>query len=279
MKKYCKLLFRIFLILAVLCLAYAYFIERHWIERTELDCPCEGLEHPIKIIVLSDLHANTGDGDYLDEIVALTLAENPDAVVLLGDYFRGHEPGCGMDDEEFIRHLKPLGAVPLFAVLGNHDMCRGEDNVRAILGELGACIVQDRPDGQPVRLQGKGGACVDIGGIRCLYYFKKPGAVPQPRDGVPLILLSHSPVGAEYAADGTALVLSGHTHGGQVCWPWGSPVYMADGRTPAAYAQGMLDIHGHRTYVTRGLGTSMLPIRFFCRPEMVIITLHGTSKP
>lgn len=276
-------LFRLLLppaILGALALSYAALVERTWIERTELECPCDGMQGTVKFVILSDIHANIWDGAYLDEIVERTLAEKPDAVLLLGDYFRGHEPDSGMDPQEFIRHMKPLSSVPLFAVLGNHDMCRGEEATRAVLEELGACIVQDRADGQPVRLQGQGGAMVDIGGIRCLYYFKKPGTVPQPRDGVPLILLSHTPVGAEYAADGTALVLSGHTHGGQVCWPWGGPVYMADGRTPRAYVHGKLDIAGHRTYVTRGLGTSVLPIRFFCRPEFTVLTLRGTaSKP
>lgn len=272
----CKRLLRPVLALSlagVPALAYAHWIERTWIEKTEVECPCAGLEHPVKLAILADLHANTGDGAYLDDIVARTLAEKPDAVLLLGDYFRGHKPDSGMDPQEFIRHLKPLAALPMFAVLGNHDMCRGEQATRAVLEELGARIVQDTPDGLPARLEGQGGASVDIGGVRCLYYFKRPDKVPRPQPGAPLVLLSHSPVGAEYAADGTALVISGHTHGGQVRWPWGKPVCMADGRTPIAYDSGWKEIRGHRTYISRGLGTSFLPIRLFCRPELTILTL------
>lgn len=263
------------MLLAVLCWGYMQFIERTWMEQTEVRLPCPAWEKgcELKLAVLADLHARPGDGAYLDEIVRRTLAAKPDAVLLLGDYLNGHEAEHGMSPEELERHLRPLVEVglPLFAVLGNHDYYHGSETVRRMLTNLGAQMVDDGA-GEPLRLE-KCGAAVDIGGVRCLCYYNTPGPVAQPRGNIPLILLSHSPVGAEYAAPGTFVVISGHTHGGQVCWPWGTPLAMVDKKVPRRYASGMVDIAGQRTYVTRGLGTSLLPIRLFCRPELTILTL------
>lgn len=259
----------------VLCWVYMQLIERTWIDETEIRLPCPAWEKggELKFAVLADLHARPGDGAYLDEIVRRTLVAQPDAVLLLGDYLNGHEKEQGMSPEELERHLRPLAeaGLPLFAVLGNHDYYHGSETVRRMLTNLGAQIV-DNGAGKLLRLE-KCGVAADIGGMRCLCYYRTPGSVVQPRGNIPLILLSHSPVGAEYAAPGTFIVISGHTHGGQVCWPWGTPFNMVDEKVPRRYASGMVEIAGQRTYVTRGLGTSLLPIRLFCRPELTILTL------
>ena len=275
--KYRRLFDLALLLVALLVYLYAHFVERTWLEVTEVEVPCAEWtsDTPLRLAVLADLHARPGDGEYVDEIVRRTLAAKPDAVLLLGDYLNGHHTEQGMPVDELEEHLRPLGALPLYAVLGNHDYYHDTVSVRKMLSGIGAQIVEGRAGGLPVRLEKDGGK-VDIGGIRCLYNFKTPGTVPQPRDGVPLVLLSHSPVGARYAAEGTSFVICGHTHGGQIRWPWGGPVYMADGKTPAEHAYGWKEIEGHRTYVTRGLGTSILPIRCFCRPELTIFTI---SRP
>ncbi len=258
-----------------LCWIYVHLIERTWIDETEIRLTCPAWERggELKFAVLADLHARPGDGAYLDEIVRRTVAVQPDAVLLLGDYLNGHEAEQGMSPEELECRLRPLAeaGLPLFAVLGNHDYYHGARAVRRMLTNLGAQIVDDGA-GEPLRLE-KCGVAVDIGGVRCLCYYRTPGPVAQPRGDIPLILLSHSPVGAEYAAPGTFVVISGHTHGGQVCWPWGTPFNMVDEKVPRRYASGMIEIDGQRTYVTRGLGTSLLPIRLFCRPELTILTL------
>lgn len=263
------------LLLGTLVFLYAHAIERTWIEEKELalDCPGWSSDTPLRLVVLADLHARPGDGEYIDRIVHRTLAAEPHAVLLLGDYLNGHETGQGMPVGELENRLRPLSeaGIPLFAVLGNHDYYHDTGAIRKLLKNMGAAIVEDRA-GVPVRLEVQGGG-IDIGGIRCLYTFDTPGTVPRPGDGIPLILLTHSPVGAEYAEPGTFLALAGHTHGGQVCWPWGSPIKMADGKTPIDYSAGLISIKGQSCYVTRGLGTSLLPIRFACRPELLILTL------
>lgn len=256
------------------------YVAREDVEQTELIlplkiCPGNGEREEggeIRLAVWADVHARPDDGAYLDRLVRQTLALRPDAILLLGDYPNGHEPAQAMPLEELAQHLRPLTQMPCYAILGNHDYYHGHERVREMLERLGVVIVE----GKRVECRAKG-KILDIGGIRCLYTFKEPGTVPQPRDGVPLLLLSHSPMGAAHAANGTALVLSGHTHGGQICWPTGRPVYMADGKTPAAYAAGKVTVDGHPCYVSRGLGTSLLPLRLFCNPELLLIRIVESS--
>ena len=250
-----------------------------WVARERLELTQHSLTLPqwqgeeLCLAVLADIHARPGDGEYLDAVVSRTLAEKPDAVVLLGDFMNGHHAEDAMPAEELAEHLRPLTALPCFAVLGNHDYYHGAERVRQALQNIGVQFVE----GCRAELR-VGGAVLDIGGIRCCYTHDTPGTVPQAREGVPLLLLSHTPVGAQYAPPEAALTLAGHSHGGQVCWPTGKPIWMADGKTPAEWAAGLVSVHGHPCYVTRGIGTSSLPIRFFCPPELFFLRLEGAQR-
>lgn len=259
----------LFALIPVALLSYAHLIEREWIDKTEHIVECKDWHgDELRLAVLTDLHARPDDGEYLDRVVKETLALHPHAVLLLGDYMNDHHPHESMQPEELGKHLRPLTALPCFAVLGNHDYYHGEANVRGMFSRLGIPCVE----GQRVELAAAGGV-VDIGGIRCRFTFDTPGKVPEPRPGVPLLLLSHTPVGAQHAHPQTLLTVSGHSHGGQVCWPTGAPVWMADGKTPADWAQGTVQVHGRNCYVCRGIGTSSLPIRFCCRPELLLLRI------
>ena len=259
----------------VVVLCYIRWIARQNLELTQHGVTIEQWQEgdSIKIAVLSDIHARPMDDEYLDAVVSRTLAEKPDAVVLLGDFMNGHHSRDSMPPEELVEYLRPLTALPCFAVLGNHDYYHGAENVKRALQDIGVQFVEGRR--MELRV---GNAVVDIGGIRCCYTYDSPGPVPQPREGVPLLLLSHTPVGAQYAPPEAALTLAGHSHGGQVCWPTGKPIWMADGKTPAEWAAGLVRVHGRPCYVTRGIGTSSLPIRFFCPPELFFLRLEGALR-
>jgi len=91
------------------------------------------------------------------------------------------------------------------------------------------------------------------------------------------LLLSHYAHAAlELEPDDVALTLSGDTHGGQICLPWfGRRIMLSQPR--ARFKDGLYEIDGRRIYVTRGIGTSFLPFRFLCRPEIVIVRLRAAS--
>ena len=267
----------IFSLLLLMFAGVGMLVYMHRVERVAVEVTTVPLEHAdwhgeeLRLAVLSDIHARRGDGEYLDKVVRLALAEKPHAVLLLGDFLNGHHAEDAMPAEEMAEHLRPLTALPCFAVLGNHDYYHGAPRVQLALQNIGVQFVE----GRRVELQAAGGV-LDIGGIRCCYAFDSPGPVPQPREGVPFILLSHTPVGAQYAPEQAVLTLAGHSHGGQVCWPGGSPIWMADGKTPAEWAKGRVSVHGRPCYITRGIGTSSLPIRFCCPPELLLLRLTAT---
>lgn len=262
-------------VVVVVLLCYMRWVAR---ENLELTQHCVAMEQwqegdSVKIAVLTDIHARPVDGAYLDAVVRHTLEGKPDAVLLPGDFMNGHHAEEAMPPEELAEHLRPLAALPCFAVLGNHDYYHGAERVKLALQSIGVQFVEGRRAELRV-----GDAVIDIGGIRCCYTYDTPGPVPQARAGVPLLMLSHTPVGAQYAPEEAVLTLAGHSHGGQVCWPTGKPIWMADGKTPAEWAAGLVHVHGRPCYVCRGIGTSSLPIRFFCPPELLFLRLEGAQR-
>ncbi len=261
----------VFLILAGVCtVAFMRYIAREDVEQTELPLHLPGWKGEMRLAVLADIHARPEDGEYVDRLVRQTLGLQPDAILLLGDCLNGHHPAAAMPLNELARRLRPLAEKPCYAVLGNHDYYHGAGRIKGMLEGLGITLVEG------TRAECRAGEMrLDIGGIRCLYTFNQPGKIPQPREGVPMLLLSHSPMGAAYAPPGTLMVLSGHTHGGQICWPTGRPIHMAGSKTPASYAAGNITVKGNPCYVSRGLGTSLLPLRLFCRPELLLVRITG----
>ncbi len=256
-----------------LALLYAMFYERTALEETQWRVESADWHgRPLRFVLLSDIHAQSGDGDYLDEIVRRTLDLKPDAVLLLGDYISDSETPMPM--EKLAQHLQPLSQVPCYAVLGNHDSFHRErPRVLAMLRSFGAKLVE----GRILTLEVEGGQ-VDIAGIRSILSYGEPRRVPHPRPGRPMLLLSHDPVGLEHAHPGTTAVLAGHTHGGQICLPWGRPLVRPDSHTPWGYMSGEVRYKGIPLYVTRGLGTSTYAVRLFCRPELTLVELVAAGQ-
>ncbi len=260
-------------LLGGLLLAYGYFIEPHWIEETHRVLYAEHWQgRPLRLAVIADLHARWGDEDYLDDIVERTLAAQPDAVLLLGDYTNDKKFSGSMDMETLGKHLAPLAQLPCFAVLGNHDYLADADAVKAMLARFGAQCVE----GGIATLE-LGGDTLSVGGIRCLYHYDKPGEVVEPPQNAPVthLLLAHSPSAVPHAPKGTTAVLVAHTHGGQICLPGGIPLLYVDRSKDWKKRQGIYGADAPPACLTRGLGMSKMPLRLFCRPELLFIELRG----
>ncbi len=253
---------------------YARYLEPRWVEETRWEITSEQWQgRPLRLAVLTDLHARASDGEYLDELVRRTLAARPDAVLLLGDYINEPRLGDSMDAETLAGHLSPLAQVPCFAVLGNHDYDYGAETMRSMLQRIGAEVLEGR-----VQALETGGGTLYLSGIRCLCTFDTPGQLAAKPEGAadgPLLMLSHSPAGAYYAPEEATAVVCGHTHGGQVCLPGGIPILRPDARVAWGDMAGAIEVKGKPVYVCRGLGTSMLPLRFCCRPELVVVELSA----
>jgi hypothetical protein len=222
----------------------------------------------LKVAFLADIHHSaTIPLSHVRKAVALALAEKPDVILLGGDYVAWASRYIAPCTEA----LRPLAApLGVFSVLGNHDSWQGAPAVRAGLERAGFTDLTNR--GVWLR---RGQARLRLGGVGDLWTENQDLAAAlgdiDPAEGA--LVLSHNPDFAEtLVGTGVDLLLSGHTHGGQVVVPFlGSPVIPS--RYGMKYAGGLCRGPRCLVYVTRGVGTVGPPVRFACRPEVNVLEL------
>jgi hypothetical protein len=179
-------------------------------------------------------------------------------------------PGDGWIDEavydgprEVLSRIRaPLG---LWVARGNWENWRRHPHERSFYEAIGATLLVD--DGRPARSD------LWVMGLDDPWT-GHPDAEAALADAPPSafrLALFHSPVLLQAVAGRADLALAGHTHGGQVRPPLVPPFWLPYGS--GAYVAGWYEENGTRMYVSRGVGTSTLPIRFNCRPELAIITV------
>ena len=259
--------------------AYAFLVEPRWLEVTRTRIHARGL-HPglegLRIALLTDMHA--GEGTPLSLIrraCRSAMAERPHLVALTGDFAADRSGDFGAVLEAMEGLDAPLG---VFAVPGNHDHIVGIDTwhrqVRAhprIVDLTNAATVRE-----------VGGARLCVAGVDD-YSMGEPrmDVLPPPEERDFTLLLAHDPDQAERArrvCDRVDLVVSGHTHGGQVRLPWVGAL-----KNPAEredlYEEGLRRRPWTQVYTSRGVGTVHLPVRFLCRPEVAVLELTGVPRP
>jgi hypothetical protein len=206
---------------------------------------------------------------YIRSVVAMTNALKADLVLLGGDYcYRG--PRFIAPALEELGKLKaPMGR---FAVLGNHDHWDGLQESIDGLEEAGTPLL--RNSGAWVE---KGLARLRIGGVGDLWCDDQDidAALGDATTSDAVLLLSHNPDVAETLRDPrVGLMLSGHTHGGQVIVPFfGAPIVTS--AYGQKYLHGLIKGPACNVFISRGVGTVGVPFRLFCRPEVVLLTLTG----
>ncbi len=284
------------MIAALLCVAYGYFIEPNrlvviseTLKVTNWNPTFDGL----KIVVIGDVHggSNNVTEEKLREIVARTNEQQPDVVVLLGDYVsQVHEIGpisqrhIKMPVETLAAGLRGIRATyGVFAVLGNHDGWYGDESVANALASDGYRVLQNEvapieKDGQRIRIFGmKDHLALSGGWLRISADSKQYLSTTGPGD---LIVLEHSPdilpvIAGEFSVSpDLRLVLAAHTHGGQVWLPILGRLVVPSG-FGQKYAYGHIFDKGVDMWVTSGIGTSVLPFRFMVPPEIVVLTIRS----
>jgi predicted MPP superfamily phosphohydrolase len=239
-------------------------IDRQTVAVPNLPAAFRGLT----VALVTDIHHGPFTSqDDVSGVVRTTLALEPDLIVLGGDYHHAdgkYIPG-GFD------RLAPLAApLGVFGVLGNHDNWRGRKATQA--GMKKARIEELTNAGVWLRW---GGARLRLAGVDDLWTGKPDvaAAVGDATVDDAVLLVSHNPDLAERLTDRrVGLVLSGHTHGGQVAIPgYGPPVLPSS--YGMKYARGLVDAPLTRVYVSAGTGMSGIGLRLNCPPEVSLLTL------
>jgi len=261
--------------------AYAVAVEPRWLKTYECDIPVKGLPTAFDgylVAQLSDLHVGGGVPEIqLREAVRRCVEADPDLVALTGDFVQGHR----VDESAAIvaRVLADLRARDgVFAVLGNHDAGVYASHhrpdrtklaaVRDALTRAGARTLEN----EAVEIA-RGEDRIQVCGLGDLWTGAfEPERLPARRDGVPAMALSHNPDTApDLAARGVEVVLSGHTHGGQVSLPFVGPPRLPVRRRDLA--AGLCRLGDTSVYVNRGVGW-LRRIRFGVRPEVSLLRLR-----
>ena len=232
----------------------------------------------LKITAISDLHigANFMTLDKLGEVVERCNQQQADLIILLGDYVTNdHDSGeAVIAPELFATTLQKLRAPQgVFAVLGNHDWWFSGAKTRRAIENAGIRVLEN----EAVQLKYRGHPYWLAGiGDHFTKHHNVPGTLAAVTDDAPVIALTHSPDLFPELPDRIVLTLAGHTHGGQVNLPvLGRRVVPS--RYGDRYAIGLVYEAGHSLFVTPGIGTSILPVRFRVPPEISVLTLSGRA--
>lgn len=253
------------------------FIEPNWIGIGRHRVPI--LPHgsaPVRIVQLSDMHASDEIPlDFIDYAVDLGLKQSPDMVCLTGDFITNRWDEWDAYSRILSRFSK---VVPTYASTGNHDGGKwlvqfggysrptkvmdmlAKANVKVLMNERQEVLLRDKA---PIELIGLGDLWAND--------FQPRGLLGPKQNDLPRVLMSHNPDTKDQIewADWD-LMLSGHTHGGQLTLPWGSTPFapVRDKR----YVRGLHSWKNHWLHITKGVG-SLRNMRLNCFPEISVVEL------
>ncbi len=218
----------------------------------------------IRVAFLSDFHLKRREYKKLDKIVNLTNMQNPNIVLLGGDYARGHDIKNTMNPIITAQKLSLINA-PTYAVLGENDWWTDGDAISKALKDSGIRVLEN----SSVRIILKN-RYVDIIGLSDLTTQKPSISKAFRKTALPRILITHNPDVYFDIIDDVNLILAGHTHGGQFVIPFAKPVYVSS-KYGSEFANGLIKKARNRMIVSTGIGTTGFPARLNCKPEIVIV--------
>ena len=285
MKKWLKriaVMFSSIFLLLLLIGGYAYFIEprRLVINENTLSVPNWSARlNGFRVVAISDIHggSNYVTEERLRELVTKANAQNPDLIVLLGDYvserFRDHK-NLRMPVETIAENLKGFRArLGVYAVIGNHDWWYDEQKVRAEFEKAGIKFLENEAVSFDVN-----GEKIWLLGIEDFWKRRRVEVSDAMRQIEPkknIIAIAHNPDSLLHSPAEISLMLAGHSHGGQVRFPfYGAAAFVNDAR----FMKGEATVDGKHVFVTTGVGCSGPPVRFGVTPEIAVLQIESKSE-
>jgi hypothetical protein len=205
-----------------------------------------------RFVQVTDIH-HRGDVEYLRRVVDAINAQEPDFVCFTGDLVEESQFAA-----EALAILSEVHA-PLYGIPGNHDFWADMDfeHAREVFAGTGGRWLMDEEQ------------VICKGAIRLIGITGKGGNGFSAKADVTNILLSHYPSDIDaFTHTRFDLILSGHSHGGQVRLPWYGAIIVPFG--VGEYQLGLYETHAGPLYVSAGIGYFFLNVRFYCRPEIAV---------
>jgi hypothetical protein len=251
-------------------IGHGFAYERYHLRLVSAELPVSGLPlalDGLRVGFITDLHHSSyvAQAD-VAAAAGLLMAQRPDLIVLGGDYVSNFDRRYMQPCADALASLSAAHGV--FAVLGNHDDDR---EMPAALQAYGFAVLKDARTSVSIR-----GARLDLVGVR--FWTRNVRTIARLLDTAAptTLLLAHDPRRLTQAAElAVPAMLSGHTHGGQVVLPGIGP--LAARRFPVVAGRGTR--HGTNIFVSRGVGTVLVPIRVNCPPEVAVLTLRPGARP
>lgn len=263
---------------------YAGEFERHWLEVVHKDIGIGGLSADfdgLTVAQLSDIHLDEFTEPFLlREAIDEINRARPDVVLLTGDYVSSQVLPPQLTAEaawQCGKLLSQLECRQRYAIFGNHDIWAGEQHVGDALQSHGVTVL--RNSYLPLE---RGRGRIWLAGLDdpvCGQPDPDRAIPPSIRNIAtePIVLMCHAPdyvdeLRKHPAGHAVSLVLSGHTHGGQIRLPIVGPLRLPPGGRK--YVEGLFRLGTTLLYVNRGIGSVGVPFRFDCRPEITLFTLR-----
>ncbi len=264
---------------------YSGEVERHRIQVSPSDVFLPGLPQPFdgyRIAQISDIHLDEyTEPFFVREVVNRVNSLNPDAVLITGDFVTNEfapkkfAVGAGWQCAGL---LDRLTCRQRYAVLGNHDIAVGPQEIAEALADHGVTLLRNAH----LPLERSTGRIWLAGLDDPVQGDPRPEVtIPNSIRNIPhepIILMCHAPDYADRllrhpAGHAVALMLSGHTHGGQIRLPWVGAIVLPEmGRK---YIEGWFRLGQMQLHVNRGIGTVGVPFRLDCLPEISLLTLRS----
>lgn len=266
-------LIRILLSISLPLLIWGFVIEPAQLFQTDVKVN-RWTGPSLRIAFFSDLHAGSPhiDEEYISDLVDRINNQSPDVILIGGDLaINNVVGGHAMDFQKVAALLRKLKApLGIYFVLGNHDWWNDSDLIRKSLIENGIQVLENNA------MKIKFGAdyyfwLVGIGDA-FTHHADVTKALSLVNTKDPQILFMHDPAAIFQTKNNFFLALAGHMHGGQVYIP-GIGAILTPGAAPKSWAQGKIDFKYGTLFVSRGVGTSILPVRINAPPEYVILDL------
>lgn len=255
-----------FIIIAVTIIGYSYFIEPN-ILKTEKQSFKDCAENPINTVHISDLHFNKNTPDRRIEKILKKIKElNPQAIFITGDLI---DKKNGIEKaKSLVEKLSQIS--PVFIVLGNWDYYVLKYNVREFKKELeksGAKVLINQATKERIGEEEVNIIGIDVYADKNIFIGKE--------ENLCNIVLAHSPnIIFKAKEKNIEIVLSGHTHGGQIYVPFLTKKIIPVEPEFKKFISGYYKEGNTQLYVNRGIGTSTLPFRFLIPPEITYITIE-----